>query len=124
MKKSVALILLLSSILMSCGKIENSSSLDDVRFSYFTDIGSPNYLIAKAAINSNCLQCHGTWRQYTEQNFIDAGLVVRGNPDASKLYYRNLQAPTGPGPKNMPNAGNPPISTADLSAMQQWISAL
>lgn len=124
MKRIVALTLLMSSVLMSCGKIENSNSLDDVRFGNFTDSGSPNYLIAKAAINSNCLQCHGIWRQYNEQAFIDAGLVVRGSPDSSKLYYRNLQATTGPGPHNMPPSGNPPISTADLSAMQQWISAL
>ena len=121
---TIITLLLLSVVLPSCGKIENSNSLDDIKYTNFTETGSPNYLIAKAAINSACLQCHGIWKQYTEQTFIDTGLVVRGDPDASKLYYRNQQVSTGPGPKNMPPSGNPAISSADLAAMQQWISAL
>ncbi len=111
-------------LLTSCGKIENSSSLDDVLYGNFTDTGTPDFLTAKASINANCLQCHAAWRTYTSQNFIDANLVVRGDADSSKLYYRNVLAPAGPGPKNMPSSGYPPISAGDLAAMANWINAL
>ncbi len=122
MKKTFAFIFLI--IFSSCGKIENSSSLDEILYGEFIDSGSPNFLTAKAAIKANCLQCHAAWKRYLEQDFIDAGLVVRGSPADSKLYYRNLLANEGPGPHNMPTSGYPPIATADLSAMHAWISAL
>jgi hypothetical protein len=118
---SVILLLLMAS---SCGKIENSSSTDNILYGEFTDTGSPDFLTAKAAIRANCLQCHAVWKNYLEQDFIDAGLVVRGDPANSKLYYRNLLATEGPGPHNMPASGYPPIAPADLSAMHNWISAL
>ena len=111
-------------VFASCGKIENSNSLDEILYAPFVDVGSPDYLTAKAAINSNCLQCHGVWRRYTEQDFIDNGLVVRGNPADSKLYARNLFATSGSGPRNMPTSGYPPISLGDLLAMEAWINSL
>ena len=116
--------LFLISLSTGCGKIENSSSLDNILYGDFVDTGSPNFLTAKAAIRSNCLQCHAAWKRYTEQDFIDGGLVVKGSPADSKLYYRNLLATVGPGPHNMPASGYPPISPADLSAMSAWITAL
>jgi hypothetical protein len=116
--------LLLLATLSSCGKIENSSSTDDIVYGDFVDTGSPNFLTAKAAIRANCLDCHAVWKRYTEQDFIDNNLVVRGDPANSKIYYRNLLASEGPGPHNMPASGYPPISPADLSAMKNWISAL
>lgn len=111
-------------VLSACGKIENSSSTDEILYGDFVDSGSPNFLTAKAAIKANCLQCHAVWKRYLEQDFIDAGLVVRGSPADSKLYYRNLLATEGPGPHNMPTSGYPPITSGDLSAMHAWISAL
>jgi hypothetical protein len=111
-------------VFTACGKIENSNSLDEILYAPFVDTGSPNYLIAKAAINSNCLQCHGVWRRYTEQEFIDNGLVVRGSSTDSKLYARNLFATSGGGLRNMPTSGYAPISPADLTAMESWINAL
>lgn len=122
MKKIIGFILFL--MVSSCGKIENSSSLDEILYGEFVDTGSPNFLTAKAAIKANCLQCHAVWKRYLEQDFIDAGLVTIGSPADSKLYYRNLLASEGPGPHNMPTSGYPPISPADLSAMHAWISAL
>lgn len=117
----ISIILLITT---GCGKIENSSSLDDIIYGDFTDTGSPDFLATKAALNSYCLQCHAAWRTYTEQNFIDSGLVVRGDPANSKLYYRNTNATSGPGPKNMPTSGYPPISATDLTTMANWITAL
>lgn len=111
-------------VFTACGKIENSNSLDEILYAPFVDVGSPNYLIAKGAINSNCLQCHGVWKRYTEQDFIDNGLVVRGSAADSKIYARNLFATSGGGPRNMPTSGYPPISPADLTAMEAWINAL
>jgi len=115
---------LITLIFSSCGKIENSSSLDDVLYGNYVDTGTPDFLTAKAAINANCLQCHAAWKTYTSNDFVAANLVVRGDANNSKLYYRNVLATTGPGPHNMPNSGYPPISTADLGAMANWINAL
>lgn len=108
----------------SCGKIQNSSSFDNVLYGDFTNTGSANYVTAKNAIDSHCLQCHSAWKTYTEQSFIDAGLVVRGSPANSKLYYRNILATDVPGTHNMPTSGYPPIPQSDITAMSQWISAL
>jgi hypothetical protein len=122
MKKISAVLFLL--VVSSCGKIENSSSTDDILYGDFVDTGSPDFLTAKAAIRANCLQCHAVWKRYTEQDFIDNGLVVRGSAADSKLYYRNLLATDGAGPHNMPASGYPPISPGDLAAMKAWITAL
>jgi hypothetical protein len=119
----IAIVFLLF-LTLGCGKIENSSSLDDVLYGEFVDTGSPNFLTAKSAIKANCMQCHGAWRRYLEDDFINEGLVVRGRPSESKLYYRNLLATEGPGPQNMPTSGYAPISPADLAAMASWITAL
>ena len=111
-------------LISSCGKIENSSSLDDVLYGDFTETGSADYLATKTSLNSYCIQCHAAWRTYSEQNFIDAGLVVPGDPASSKLYYRNANATSGAGPKNMPTSGYPPIPSSDLDVIANWISAL
>lgn len=123
MNKLVGLLILIA-LWASCGKIQNSSSFDNVLYGDFVDTGSTQYLTVKAAINSHCLQCHSTWRTFSEQDFITAGLVVRGSPQNSKLYYRNSLVTDAPGTHNMPTSGYPPISQSDLTTMSQWISAL
>ena len=110
--------------LFSCGKVENSNSVDEDLYGIYVDVGSPNFLAVKAALKPSCLKCHGSWKRYTEQDFVDSGLVVRGNAAESRLYYRNIFATKGLGPKTMPQAGYPPISPGDISVMEQWINAL
>ncbi len=60
----------------------------------------------------------------SENDFKTLGLVVARSPDSSKLYYRNQNAPTGPGPKNMPTGGQPSLTSAEIQNMVDWINAL
>lgn len=122
--KSLSLMLFTLGIFTACGKVENSNSIDRDLYGNYVDVGSPNFLATKNALKNSCFFCHGSWKSYTEQNFIDTGLVVRGNATQSKLYYRNIFANSSAGSKNMPQGGYPPISTGDLSIMEQWINAL
>ena len=111
-------------LVLGCGKVENSNSLDEYLYGEFIDVGSPNFLAAKTAIKANCLQCHAAWKRFSEQDFIDTGLAVKGDASNSKIYFRNLYATSGPGPKNMPTSGYPPISPGDLNIIATWISAM
>jgi hypothetical protein len=111
-------------VFSSCGKIENSSSIDGSLYGNYTDTGSPNFLATKQAMSGSCYVCHGAWKTYSEQDFITSGLIVPGSASTSKLYFRNSLASSGSGPKNMPLSGYPPISTGDLAIMEQWINAL
>lgn len=111
-------------VFSSCGKIENSSSVDDSLYGNYVDTGSPNFIATKQAMGTSCYVCHGAWKKYSEQDFINTGLIVPGSATLSKLYYRNTFAASGSGPKNMPQSGYPPISTGDLAIMEQWINAL
>ncbi len=111
-------------IFSSCGKVENSSSIDGSLYGNYTDTGSPNFLATKEMMKTSCYVCHGAWKTYSEQDFIATGLVTPGSASTSKLYFRNTFAASGSGPKNMPQSGYPPISTADLAIMEQWINAL
>lgn len=124
MKKTAFAFAVLIFTFSSCGKVENSSSVDGSLYGNYTDSGSPNFIATKNAMKSSCFVCHGAWKAYSEADFISSGLVTPGSATNSKLYYRNTLAASGSGPKNMPQSGYPPISAGDLSIMEQWINAL
>ena len=124
MKKVALAILILISVFSSCGKVENSSSIDGSLYGNYTDTGSPDFIATKEAMKTSCFICHGAWRTYTEQDFITSGLVVAGSAASSKLYYRNTLSTSGSGPKNMPQSGYPVISAGDLTIMESWINSL
>lgn len=111
-------------ISLGCGKIENTSALDESIYGIYIDSGTPNFLAVKAMIKPSCLYCHGAWKRYSAQDFIVSGLVTPKNPANSKLYFRNLFSTQGPGPRTMPQAGYPPLLPADLDIMKNWINEL
>lgn len=111
--------------LISCGPVENSSALDKTLYgNTFDSSGSSPQFAAFRSSLSKCQNCHGSWLSLKEADFKTLGLVVAKSPAASKLYYRNQNAISGPGPKNMPNGGYPALSSAELDNLVAWINTL
>ncbi len=109
---------------VSCGPVENSSADDKGKFGPPLDIAgsTPLFSSVRAAL-TKCQNCHGQWLSFTEAQFVSNGLVVRRSPEGSQLYFRNLFATTGPGPKNMPTTG-PAMTAAEIQTMIDWINGL
>nr|WP_295899867.1 cytochrome c [uncultured Bdellovibrio sp.] len=91
------------------------------------DVVNPKFVAAKAIIDAKCISCHKSggydpnFVNITESKAVGNGWVVKGSPEASKLYYR-LQGSTGPGTKNMPSGGS--ISAAEVQAIADWINSI
>lgn len=112
-------------ISFSCGPVENSSTSDKSKYGPAIDITGSTPLFASVRTSlTKCQNCHGNWLSLTESEFISTGLVVRRSPEGSKLYYRNQQSTTGPGPKNMPTMGYPALSSTEIQTMIDWINGL
>lgn len=120
--RSLILFLCLLSTL-SCGKVENSSSQDKYIYSP-APTGSSQFSAASAAIAAKCSECHASWSGFSESDFVQSGLVVAQNLEASKIYYRNQNAASGPGPKNMPTQGRPTFTATELGLIEDWIRAI
>ncbi len=116
------IVLLLS---VSCGPVENSATSDKSKFGPPIDItGSTPLFASVRASLTKCQNCHGNWLSLTESQFVSTGLVVKGSPEGSQLYFRNQLAMTGPGPKNMPTMGYPAMTSAEIQTMIDWINGL
>ena len=111
--------------LFSCAPVENSSTLDKVLYGSSFDLSgsAPQFAGVRASL-TKCQNCHGSWLSLKEADFIILGLVTKGSPAGSKLYYRNQGTTMGPGPKNMPGGGYPSFSVAELENLINWINAL
>ncbi len=110
---------------LSCGPVENSSTLDKTLYGNSFDYsGSTPQFVAVRTSLSKCQNCHGSWLSLKEADFKTLGLVVAKSVATSKLYYRNQNAISGPGPKNMPNGGYPAFSSSELDDLVAWINAL
>lgn len=109
----------------SCGKIENSNSVDKFIYGGGSVDGSPQFVAAATAINNRCATCHthAQWKNYTQADYISNGLAVSQSPADSPIYYRNSGATSGPGPNNMPISGNPAMTTKELAAVMAWINS-
>lgn len=118
-------VFLLALGLVSCGPVENSSSLDKVLYGSSFDLSgsTPQFAAVRTSL-AKCQACHGSWLSLKESDFKTLGLVVGGSPENSKLYYRNQGATSGPGPKNMPNGGYPAFSVSELQNLVTWINGL
>lgn len=122
MMRNIFLILIIISSL-SCGRLENSSSQD--RFLYTRrQAGSALFNQAAAILSTKCSECHGSWSGYSESDFVQSGLVVAQNIDASKVYYRNTTASSGPGPRNMPTQGRPTLTAEETQVVIDWINSV
>lgn len=81
----------------------------------------------KQVLSRECLQCHvaggGATRldfQTTDQ-FIQAGLIVPGDPRSSKLIYRLKNFPGTDGSNNMPSTSRR-LSDNDYQVIYSWIN--
>lgn len=88
---------------------------------------SPQFLAAKSVIDSSCLSCHnnsnvGDFRNLTQNQYIQKGLIIPKDPTNSKMYYRLNGALSGPGPKTMPQGGS--LTPAQVQAVADWINSI
>jgi hypothetical protein len=90
-------------------------------------VPTAQFTAAKAIIDANCLACHngsnyGDFRNLTQDQFIQRGLVAAKNPAASKIYYRLVGASAGPGPMTMPQGSALPA--AQVQTIADWINSI
>lgn len=92
----------------------NSNSNDENRFKQVNLTGSSGFNSAYFILQQRCTSCHSSgihnsWANYTnEQDWIDEGLVTKGDPDGSRAIFRiinhggtDADMPLGMGP--LPN---------------------
>lgn len=104
-------------ILGSCVQTENSNSQDKDTYS---DIGgNPDFVASRAIFAQSCANCH-LYHTMSEDQMVADGVLVKGDPASSKIYYRLTGSTSGPGTKNMPTGGALPVS--DLNQIETWIT--
>lgn len=89
-----------------------------------TTVDNTRFLAAKAILDSKCLSCHNgaqspNLSNLTETSAVNQGMVVKGSPTTSMLYYR-LIGSSGGGVKNMPQGGS--ISASEVQTIADWIT--
>lgn len=77
----------------------------------------------RSVIQTSCSSCHSSWGSASSSFFVSSGLVVKGNPEASPLYYRLSGTTGGAGPKNMPQSA-PALNSASQDLIKDWIQTL
>ena len=111
---SLALLFVLGT--SACIQTENSSTLDAATYG---DIGgSAAFTASRKIMSQSCANCH-SYHTMTETALIAAGLVIAGQPDNSKIYYRLAGSAGTSGPKNMPTGGA--LSTSEVTTIRTWI---
>lgn len=98
-------------LLGACLQTENSSSGDGP-----APEGNLEFLAANEVLLNNCTGCH-IYHTQTQQELIDDGLVIPGDINNSRLYYRIVGSLGPNGTKNMPISG-----AAELQILADWIT--
>jgi mono/diheme cytochrome c family protein len=112
---SFAAALGLAAFLFACGQNYNSDS-NDASGSAAACPDVSNTCTAYAAMAKNhCFQCHPWGGFTTDAQWLNAGLVSRGNPTVSSLI-KELKNSGGQMPKDYS-----PLSTADYNKLVTWI---
>lgn len=96
---------------------ENSSASDAQLYS---GGGTPAFNEARSIMAANCTGCH-TYHTMTEEQLVTAGVLVKGDPDNSQIYYRLTGSSGSQGPKTMPPTGS--LSVSQVASIRDWISA-
>lgn len=107
--------------LLSCGRVYNSSTLDEQLYGSEVN-GSENFQLAQAVILSKCVSCHGAWADYSEEDYISSGLIEVGLSQDSELYVRirgNDSSTSG----DMPTNGNT-LTSDEIVKIKTWINEL
>lgn len=80
------------------------------------------FTAVKSILASNCVSCHSAWNGASASYFVGQGLVSKGSPETSPLFYRLRGSSGAQGPKTMPVSG--PLSDADREAIKTWIQLM
>ncbi len=117
--KNLVIVFISSFFLSGCLQTENSSSTDGGP----NLTGTPEFIAAVTVMAAKCTSCHyHDYHTKTEQQLLDQGLVVPGDPENSLIYYR-LTGSAGPGgPKNMPQ--DVALTAGELATMVTWINSI
>ena len=73
-------------------------------------------------MQSKCLTCHSTWAKYTPQDYVKKGLVFKGSPANSTLYYRIRGNDVGVA-GDMP-VGQSNLTYSEIKEVKAWIESL
>jgi len=110
----LSILVLFVFLIQSC-QVYNSGSNDLTEFA-----GGSSFNKSKAIFASKCSGCHN-YQNFTEQEFINAGYLVQGDADLSKIYNRLKGAGVG-GVEDMPPSGS--LSSDDLETIYNWVMGL
>ena len=119
--KQLCIIFFFGLIASACGQVRNSSSYDDLIYGSSIS-GSAQFVTMKTVLATQCIKCHAAWKDYTENDFVKNGLVIRGSASGSTLYTRIRGNDTGIA-GDMPTA-NPNLSPDDMGKIKAWIVSL
>lgn len=115
--------------LFSCDEY-NSNSADRLKYGTGPQQevaeGDPNFSSAFSVIQQRCISCHSgthdTWNRYSsDDQWINSGLVHRGDPDNSPLIKRIIN--TGISGSNMPQ-GMGAIPDSEYQLLRKWIAEM
>ena len=95
----------------------NSDSTDRSRYGEI-NITDAELAAAVAVINSKCLSCHAGFGLTTNENWIDSGYVVAGDPAGSTLFSAIRGSDVG-GAEDMPPSGN--LTETEIASIRTWI---
>ncbi len=105
--------------LVHCGQDYNSNSNDNAGVMNIDCAIKPELCAAYVAMFKNhCFECHAWSEYYTDDDWINAGLVIRGSPDTSILVRRLKNAGS-----DMPRNYNP-LTASEYNAVRTWIQNL
>jgi hypothetical protein len=107
----------------SCLQTENSSTSDANSYGGL-DPNNPSDVLfaeAKEVWRVSCTPCHA-FNGLSKDELVSAGLVIEGDPQDSKIYYRMRNSAGPMGSKNMPPAGS--LTSGDIQVVSDWISSL
>ncbi|MCP4912740.1 MAG: hypothetical protein GY909_06445 [Oligoflexia bacterium] len=74
-------------------------------------------------LQSNCFSCHKDYSNYSNQDWINVGLVIPGIPEKSPLM-RSLKGFHHGGKRNMPPTPNRSLTPQEIEVLYTWISGL
>lgn len=117
---------LLLSLLLSGCQSYNSHTGDKAKFAEVELENNAQFRAAYKVIQNRCINCHGgnhnTWATYVNsQLWIDNGLIIARDPQASKLIRRTINS--GVVGANMPPGGSP-LPNDEYQAILDWINDL
>ena len=96
---------------VSC-QTENSSTLDASTFG--SGSGAVQSIFAQ-----HCTGCH-SYQAMSVADMVSAGLLVKGDPSSSPIYYRLIGTTVGAGPHDMPQSGGA-LNTSDVQTIFDFV---